>query len=343
MKQTILKYETLAASNSPIGFQETLDTAKRINERTNGEVQVEVYGVGELVPESKIFHAVASGQLDMAYTMSAVTPGVLKHSEAVELPLWPSGQAGCAFAKAVLDKYIRPDMEALGVAPVIYQINCSYDFGYFTAPYYGQLWCKQMYASLEDAKGARIFAENEGIGAAVKAIGMTPVIMSYHEAYTALKENLIDGALMSPITPLWLKLQEIVRCCVKIDYPASGDDFTIMNKKTYDSLSADLRNIIIEEFKKWQMSPSLDRLPLTKQGWDVWNAMAKAGSFEIIELAPGEKAWCKQQWEQKLVDDWVAKQLAAGFKDAKAYLDDLLDIRDGILASGVPQYSGEIL
>ena len=87
----------------------------------------------------------------------------------------------------------------------------------------------------------------------------------------------------------------------------------------------------------------MDRAPMSTKGWEYNNALVKAGKLSIIQLTPSDRAWCKQQWEGKLVDIWIRNQMAAGFKDAKAYLDDVLKIRDSILTSGLPQYPGPIV
>ena len=346
MKQKItLKWETVMPAGTP-PFSGMQDIAKKINERTNDQVTVECYGANTLVPETEILEAVGSGKLDIGFTQSGYygkgKSGIIPRSEAGQLPIWPSGQAGCAFVKAVLDKYIRNDMATVGVVPIIYQINCCDDFGHFFSPYYAHIWCKQTYSSIEDLVGARIFVQHEVTGAILSELGMVPKSMAFNDTYAALANNEIDGVLMSNVTPIILNLPELINCCVKIDYPQCEDNFTIMNKKTYDSLSADIRNIIIEELKNWETAPANDRAPLTKWGWDVWNEREKAGSVKIIELPPSEKARCKQVWEQKSVDAWVKHQIAAGFKDAKSYMDDLLKIRDETLASGLPQYTGYI-
>ena len=69
--------------------------------------------------------------------------------------------------------------------------------------------------------------------------------------------------------------------------------------------------------------------------------MIKAGNLKMIDLTPSEQAFCNQQWEEKLEDAWVKRQVTAGFKDARAYLNDLKKIAADILTSGIPQWEGE--
>ena len=319
------------------------DAAKRITERTNGELNVELYG-RDFVSEKEIFSAVGSGQLDMAFTWSGTAgPGVLHHCDVGQLPLCPTGIAGCMFTKALVDKYFRSEMEAFGFTPIVYEINCAHDFGFFTANYYVQVWSKKMYASLKDAAGARVSAQVGMSGEALSAIGMAGKVMTYAEINPALSADAIDGTLLPCLGPMYFHLDDVTPYCLEIDYPEGNDDFTIMNTKTYQSLPTDIRNIVIEEVKWLMMDPRMDRAAMAGKAREYNDALVKAGKLKIIKLTPSEKAWCKQQWETKLVDIWIKKQIAAGFKDAKAYLDDVLNIRDSILAKGLPLYPGEIL
>jgi len=318
------------------------DAAKRITERTNGELNVELYG-RDFVSEKEIFSAVGSGQLDMAFTWSGTAgPGVLHHCDVGQLPLCPTGIAGCMFTKALVDKYFRSEMEAFGVTPIALEINSAYDFGYFTAPYLCQVWSNKMFTSLKEAAGARISAQLVMSGDACSVIGMEPKIMTYAEMKPALAADSLDGFLLPGIGPMFHTLDDLTPFCLKIDYPEAYDDFTIMNLKTYNSLPDDVRNIIIEEVRNWQALIT-DRPKVAKTGWDnFWNERIKDGRLKMIELTPDEKASCKQLWEEKSINEWITRQTAKGFKDARAYLDELLELRESILASGLPQYTGPI-
>ena len=318
------------------------NAAKRITERTNGELNVELYG-RDFVPEKEIFSAVGSGKLDMAFTWSGTAgPGVLHHCDVGQLPIWPSGIAGCMFTKALVDKYFRSEMEALGFTPIVYEMNCAHDFGFFTANYHVQIWSKKMFTSLKDAEGARVSAQVGMSGEALASIGMAPTVMPYAGIIPALSENSVDAALLPAPGPMFFKLDDVTPYCLRIDYPEGNDDCTIMNTKTYNSLPSDIRNIVIEEVKRLMMDPRMDRSAMSERAREYNNALVTAGKLKIIELTPNEKAWCKKQWETELVDIWIKNAIAAGLKDAKAYLDDVLKIRDSILASGLPQYPGAL-
>ena len=334
MKQKIvLKWQ----STSPPHMMDPMyDSAKRINERTDGQVTVECYGSGGLVSPFDVFPAVQSGQLDIGFTTSGYgkSAALLPRSSAGELPIWPSGEAGCAFTKAVLDKYIRNDLEALEVTPLFYEINMADDFGLFCPPYVTDLWFNREFASLEEAKGAKIMTQHWTASEALRLIGMEPVEIPYPEIPTALKNGTIDGALIVCWVASVLKFEDLMKCSVRIGFPQCEDAFTFMNKKVYYSLSEDIQSIITDEIRNWWRV--LDRRLMIKESLEIWDKRIKDGKLKMVELTPSEKAFCKQQWEITLVDNWVKHKEAAGLKDAKTYVDDLKKIKADILASGLP-------
>jgi len=311
-------------------------SAQRINERTSGQVTVECYGASELVSEHDVFKAVQNGQLDIAYGSSGYgsSAGLLPHAEAGQLPIWAGGEAGCLFTKAVLDKYVRADMEALGVVPIFFEMNMATDFGYFVAPYVTDVWTTKIYSSLDELKGTRIMSQTETTHESLKAIGIVPVNIPYSEVPAGLKDGSLDGALLVTLLPLMLGIADVVTCCVRIGCKQSEDSFTVMNKKVAESLPSGYMDIITDEVRNWWRAN--DRTVMIKHAQSLWSERIKAGKIKIVELTAEEKARCNKLWDATLTDAWIKKQVAAGFKDAKAYLDDLKKIEADILASGVP-------
>ena len=334
MQQKItLKWQTTARPHS---MNTMHDTVKRIHERTNGQVAIELYGQDEVVPQFDIFPGVQSGQLDMGYTVSGYgkSATLLPRSGVGELPLWPSGKAGVAFVNAVLDKYIRGDMQGLGVEPLFYEINFACDWGWFVPPYITDLWCNKMYTSLEELKGARIVSQCWTTSEALRLIGMVPVEKPFHELSKLFANDEVDGALVTSFCLLALGCNDKYKSLVRIGFPQSEDAFTFMNKKVYDSLPADARNVIIEEVRDiWK---TLDRRGIIKRSTALLDKLVQEGKLKIIELPPSEQAFCKKMWEENLTNAWIKKQEATGLKGAKAYVEDLKKMAADILASGVP-------
>jgi len=342
-EKIILKWAVPQPANFAPFTRELQGASKRINERTNGQVTVEISCGGELVPITETYKAVASGKVDIGWDYGGYNRNLL-YSSAAQLPIWPSGQAGCAFTKQVLDKYVRSEMAADGVVPLVYQISNSDDYGLYLNVYHAELFCNKVYTSLNDLKGARILSQNDTSSVFLSLLGIVPVMIPsmHQDVLTALTKNQIDGIFMSCYTAEFVNVEDLMTCCVQLHYPQSEDNYTVINKKTYDTLPTDIRNIVTEEVRNWETFLAMDRYLITHQGREFWDARIKAGLLKSLELTPSEKAFCKQQMEEPLVDGWVKKQVAAGLKDARAYMDDLLKTRDVILALGLPQYTGAI-
>ena len=335
-----LKWQTPGRPDGMYLFEET---AQKINERTNGEVIVQACSVGSLVPEFDLFPGVQSGQVDIGYTVSGYgkSATILPRSGVGEIPHWPSGPAGCAFVRAVLDKYIRKDMESVGVVPLFYEINFSTDYDFYMPPYTTDIWSNKIYNSLEDVKGARIVSQCWTTSEALRMIGVVPIEMPFTEVADAFAKGTIDGCLVTTFGLVALNSKDYFKCCLKIGFPQSEDAFAFINKKSYDSLSVDARKVIAEEIRNnWKI---MDRKRIIKHAQTVRDQQIKAGKLTMVDLSPSEQAFCNEQWSTKLEKAWVAKQVAGGFKEAQAYVDDLRKIAADILASGIPNCEEERL
>ncbi|MFT3755711.1 MAG: TonB-dependent receptor plug domain-containing protein [Pseudoxanthomonas sp.] len=177
-------------------------------------------------------------------------------------------------------------------------------------------------------------------GTALRAIGMEPVHISYTDIVPAIKSGEIDGMLGACVVPFWLQLQDHIECVIRVGCPQSEDSWTIMNLETYNSLPEDLRTIVIEEMQQWWAGENrVARVQHAVKFWD--DLRERTGKPREVLLSPAEQAWVKQRMETETNAEWIKRQVAGGFKEAEAYLNELIELRDSILASGIPQYPGE--
>ena len=313
--------------------------AKNINARTNGEVDVEIYA-GDLADEFSVLQAVMDGTLDLAWTMSAPCGQSigLYHCEAGQIPGWPSGRTGSEFTHRVVEKYIRPEMEARGMTPLVLQFNSCSDFGYYTTLYYAQLWSIEEFNCLEDLKGKRVFAQSGSTCDAMIGLGMIPVPLSYNDVGQAFLDGKIDCAILSSPTAMGIGITDMVRCRMKVNYPQSEDNFTVINLNTYNSLTPEERQIVAEEWRRWETV--IDRIPMSMQALEYWDAREKQGTLKTVNLTGAEQDICKKAFLGDARADWVRRHEKAGMADAQAYMDDLCQIERDVYALGLSQYLG---
>lgn len=337
MSKKILKWGS-PIPNDPLA-QFIKGISKNISERTDGQIEVEVHA-GDVADEFGLLQAVMDGTLDLGWTMSAPSGKSigLYHCEAGQIPGWPSGKAGSEFTRRVVDAYIRPEMEARGMTPLVLQFNSCANFGYYTTLYYAQIWSLKEYDSLADLRGERVFAQSGSTCDAMEALGMTPVPMGYRDVGNALRDGTIDCAVLSSPTAMGVGLTDQIRCRVKVDYPQSEDNFTVINLSTYNSLTPEEQQIITEEWQRWETV--IDRIPMSMQALEYWDAREKAGTLKTVNLTGAERDLCQKAFLDDARDAWVQRHLKMGFEEAPEYMEDLNRIEREVLDSGLPQYLG---
>lgn len=186
--ETLPKLVFRYADNQPEDYPTTLAAnyfAQLVEERTNGEIVIRVYGDGELGDEVSVFEQVQIGGIDMARASVGTLGQFLPAAEILQLPY--------LFADAdhewrVLDGEIGDEflemLEETGVIGLSW-----FDAGarniYTTTPV----------SSVEDLAGMTIrVQESDLMSRMVRLWGATPVQIPYGEVYSALQTGKIDGA-----------------------------------------------------------------------------------------------------------------------------------------------------
>jgi TRAP-type transport system periplasmic protein len=164
---------------------------------------------------------------------------------------------------------------------------------------------------LADFKGKklRIFA-SQFQSVAFERIGVTPVAMSLGDVLPAIQQGAIDGAItgMGPIANF--HMVDAAKYVTQIGQPAI---FIIadVNKKWFDSLPADLQQIIVKDGKEQSLAINSFALQAEKK----YRAEYTAAGGELIQLPPAEQAAMMKTFASVAPD--VSKKnpaLAAAYK-----------------------------
>ncbi len=158
--------------------------AERINILTNQEIEVKVFGAGELVPALEVFDTVASGAADMyngaeyywqgksvAYNFFTAVPFGMTANEINAWIYWGGGQA--LWDELASGFNIKPFMSA----------NTGVQMGG---------WFRKEINSLEDFKGLKIRMPGLG-GEVMRRLGAAAVTLPGNEIYQALQAGTIDA------------------------------------------------------------------------------------------------------------------------------------------------------
>jgi len=217
-----------------------LDYAKKVNEMTGGRLKIEVLPAGAVVKAFELLDAVSKGTLDGGHGVVAYWYG--KNSA---LALWGSGPA-CGMdpnmvlawhyyggGKQILDEIYK----ALNIDVV------SYLYGPMPTQPFG--WFKKPVSKVQDLKGLKFRTVGLSIDI-FTGLGMAVNALPGAEIVPALDRGLLDAAeFNNASSDKALGFPDVSKVCMLQSFHQSAEQFEIIfNKKKFDALPEDLRNIL---------------------------------------------------------------------------------------------------
>ena len=191
----VLKVATVAPEGSA-WMKEMRVSAKEIQERTDGRVQIKYYGGGIMGNDTKVLGKIRIGNLQGgAFTPSALQK-IYPEISLYGLPLTFESEEEAAYVRSRLDQTI---MDGLAKAGFV-------NFG-FAAGGFAVIMSNEPVRSLSDLKGKKVWVpEGDTISyASMQALSLSPVTLPLTDVLTGLQTGLIDIVAMSPIGALVLQ------------------------------------------------------------------------------------------------------------------------------------------
>jgi TRAP-type C4-dicarboxylate transport system substrate-binding protein len=274
---------------------------KEVEERTNGEIKVNFYGGGALLGATKVYDGVTQGMAHIGFSHIEYTRGRFPVTELLDLPLgYPSAWVATHVVNDFFDKYEPEEWDK------------SHVLWLNTSPVNSIITRDTRVEKLEDMQDLTLRGPGI-IGEVVKALGASPKPVPLVETYDAISRGVVDGS-MTPIETLFsFRLAEAIKYVTNC-WQASNlyTFYVVMNKSTWDSLSAEHQKIfneISEEYKN--------------KAAEVWNEVdvkgykqGKEQGVEFINLSPEEMA----RWEQAVqpvIDDKIESLVQQGRAEEK--------------------------
>ncbi len=257
---------------------------------------------------------VRDGVDDLVITLPGYTPGRFPTMEVFELPFMTnSAEAGASAAWDYMGKYSGKEFPGTKVLA-----TWVHDEGYVHTR-------DKQIKSLEDFKGLKMRAPTRQTNKLLARLGATPVGMPIPAVADAVSKGTIDGFVLPwEVIPAF-KLQELVKYHTETDAsrPAmySAGFIFAMNQAKYDSLPADLKNVIDNNSgaalsrqigKIWDESQAVGRQKATERG----------NTFHRLPVAETDR-WAKAA--EPLYGEWVADMDKRGLP-GKQMLQDARDL-----------------
>ncbi len=311
---------TLADQNSPQawGPSHALQPwVRQVETATKGRVKIEVFPSQTLVKGPDMWRAVRGGIADIGWCFHGYWADMTPLADAITLPFLPvkSAEQASEVLWRLYEKYPAIKKEFSETEPLLL---------YTTSPYF-LLTTKKQVKTLDDLKGMKIRIPGGPPTEMAKALGMVPTPIPMPDMYQALDKGVVDGMGVPWEAVQGFRLYEVAKNYTMV--PMFTAYFSICgNKQKWAGLPADVRTQIMS------VSGLTGAKFWGKNFFDTAEtdalAKIKTGKHEMnrYELPAAEVARWQQIAGEPLWEAWVKKMEGRGHKEARAILNDTLEM-----------------
>jgi TRAP-type transport system periplasmic protein len=209
--------------------------AKEVKAKSNGRIEVQVFGAGALGGERDLVEGVKNG-----FIQSGLASGVMANfypsAMVTDIPYLFASET---IADRVMDGPYGQKLSEDFLASTGMRNLCFGEVGFrqFTSG-------KVAIHSPKDLVGMKIRVQETPLYITeMKALGAQPTPIAFPELYTALQTGVVDGQENPIPTIIFAKLYEVQKH-VTLDGHNYGVDWFVMGDKFFTSLPPDLRNVV---------------------------------------------------------------------------------------------------
>lgn len=277
-----------------------------VEKRTSGRVVVEYFPKGTLTKANQNYDGVVTGLSDIGMSCFAYTRGRFPVIEALDLPLgYPSGKAATAVANEFVRKFNPKEIQDTQVMYV-----------HAHGPGIIHTVKNHPVKTLEDLKGLKL----RGTGTSalfLQALGGTPVGRPMPECYQMLQKGVVDGASYPFEANKGWRLGEVTKYATAAFSAAyTTTFFVVMNKDKWQSLPADVRDIIgkinaewaVKHGEAWDTSDMVGIQFFLNQGGTIFGLDSREAAGWAKAVAP-------------VAEKYVAGMKKKGFNNPDQYVD----------------------
>jgi tripartite ATP-independent transporter DctP family solute receptor len=298
------------ANNSPVTHPlniRTSEAAARVKEKTSGKVEIQVFPNNQLGSDTDMLSQLRSGALEF-FTLSGLILSTL-------VPVASINGVGFAFKDysqvwptmdGALGTLVRGEIAKRG----LYAFSKMYDNGYRQITS-----ASKPVKTPEDLSGFKIRVPASPLWTSMfKAFGASPTTINFNEVYTALQTHVVDGQ-ENPLSLIdTAKLYEVQKFVAITNHMWDGFWF-LANKKSFEAMPANLREIVEAEFNA---SAIAEREDLAKMNNGVADTL-KGKGLQFVETDAAafrgalKKAGFYEEWKGKFgAEAWGVLEKAVG-------------------------------
>lgn len=250
---------------------------EEIEAGTNGEVKVQFVFGGALINAKDVLRGVGDGVADMGTAVGVYTPSELFNFRVGDLPIGiddPWVGVTAMYELAHSNATIRAEFEQQQVVPIA---------NFSTTELI--LVCREPFERLEQFDGMKVRA-NPPHATAFEAFGSTTVSMPFPEIYQSLDRGLIACAqtYWGSIEPY--RHYEVAKYVTTLDFGQNLGFGVVMNKRRFDALPAEQRQVIVEAGRKLTQDYARQAI---ESNAEVAARLEKENGVEILQISADDR------------------------------------------------------
>lgn len=277
----VIKFSHVAAVDTPKG-QAAEYFKKIVEERTKGQVKVEVFANSTLFKDKEELEALQIGTVQMlAPVPGKFGPLGVKEFEVFDLPyVFKDIDAVHRFSRGPDGAGLLKKLESRGVVGLSYWDN---GFRVMSA--------NKPIHTPADMRGLKMRINSSKVNAAImKAAGAQPQSLAFSEVYQALQTGVVDGT-EGPLSNLYTQKQYEVQKHVTLSYHTISNYVVVANKKFWDGLPPNIRSTLEVAMKD---ATAFNDSVAEKDEAAALAAIKASGKSTVYTPTPAEKeAWIK--------------------------------------------------
>jgi C4-dicarboxylate-binding protein DctP len=230
----VIKFSHVAAADTPKG-QAANYFKKIVEERTKGQVKVEVFANSTLFKDKEELEALQLGTVQMlAPVPGKFGPLGVKEFEVFDLPyIFKDIDAVHRFVRGPGGTGLLKKLETRGVVGLSYWDN---GFRVMSA--------NKLIHTPTDMRGLKMRINSSKVNSAImRSLGAQPQSLAFSEVYSALQTGVVDGT-EGPLSNLYTQKQYEVQKHVTLSYHTISNYVVVANKKFWDGLPANIRTTL---------------------------------------------------------------------------------------------------
>ncbi len=279
--------------------------AKEVKAKSNGRIEVQVFGAGTLGGERDFVEGVKNGFIQAGFA-SGVMANFYPNSMVTDIPYLFASET---IADRVMDGPYGQKLSEDFLASTGMRNLCFGEVGFrdFTSG-------KTPIHSPKDLVGMKIRVQETPLYITeMKALGAQPTPIAFTELYTALQSGVVDGQENPIPTIIFAKLYEVQKN-VTLDGHNYGVDWFVMNENFFKSLPPDLQKVVqdagklacAEERRVNRVFTADGVKTLKEKGVSVYTpTVAELAEFRAATQKPVTD-WLKTKVDQKWIDGALA-------------------------------------